>query len=119
VTTYKAQGASKKEMIRVEDNRSLVAIANREDLHVASTRHPANARIFVRDIGVLRQVANRSLIKDLTARDLETRGKYTYLLDKTAFSDLLRLGRQPHRDVRARKREASDGLPRRIYPTCQ
>ena len=73
VTTYKAQGASKTEMIRVEDNRSLLAMANREDLHVAFTRHRANARMFVQDISVLRQVANRSLIKDLTARDLETR----------------------------------------------
>jgi hypothetical protein len=73
VTTYKAQGASKMEMIRLEDNRSLLAMANREDLHVAFTRHRANARMFVQDTGVLRQVANRSLIKDLTARDLETR----------------------------------------------
>ncbi|MBV8352626.1 MAG: relaxase domain-containing protein [Verrucomicrobia bacterium] len=73
VTTYKAQGASKIEMIRVEDNRSLLAMANREDLHVAFTRHRANARMFVQDIDVLRQVANRSLIKDLTARDLEAR----------------------------------------------
>jgi len=73
VTTYKAQGASKTEMIRVEDNRSLLAMANREDLHVAFTRHRANARMFVQDISVLRQVANRSLIKDLTARDLEAR----------------------------------------------
>jgi len=73
VTTYKAQGASKTEMIRVEDNRSLLAMANREDLHVAFTRHRTNARMFVQDTGVLRQVANRSLIKDLMARDLETR----------------------------------------------
>jgi hypothetical protein len=73
VTTYKAQGASKTEMIRMEDNRSLVAMANREDLHVAFTRHRASARMFVQDIGVLQQVANRSLIKDVTARDLETR----------------------------------------------
>jgi conjugative relaxase-like TrwC/TraI family protein len=73
VTTYKAQGASKAEMIRVEDNRSLMAMANREDLHVAFTRHRASARMFVQDINVLRRVANRSLIKDLTARDLETR----------------------------------------------
>ena len=29
--------------------------------------------MFVQDISVLRQAANRSLIKDLTARDLETR----------------------------------------------
>ncbi len=60
-------------MIRVEDNRSLLAMANREDLHVAFTRHRASARMLVQDIGVLRQVANRSLIKDLTARDLESR----------------------------------------------
>jgi conjugative relaxase-like TrwC/TraI family protein len=73
VTTYKAQGASKTEMIRVEDNRSLLAMAYREDLHVAFTRHRAIARMFVQDIKVLRRVANRSLIKDLTAHDLETR----------------------------------------------
>ncbi len=73
MTTYKAQGASKTEMIRVEDNRSLLAMANREDLHVAFTRHRANARMFVQDVSVLQQVANRSLIKDRTARDLETR----------------------------------------------
>ncbi len=72
VTTYKAQGASKTEMIRVEDNRSLLAMASREDLHVAFTRHRASARMFVQDIGVLRQVANRSLIKDVFARDLES-----------------------------------------------
>jgi conjugative relaxase-like TrwC/TraI family protein len=73
VTTYKAQGASKTQMIRVEDNRSLIAMANREDLHVAFTRHRAGARMFVQDINVLRRVADRSLIKDLSARDLETR----------------------------------------------
>jgi len=73
VTTYKAQGASKTEMIRVEDNRSLIAMANREDLHVAFTRHRAGARMFVQDINVLRRAANRSLIKDVTARDLESR----------------------------------------------
>jgi transcriptional antiterminator Rof (Rho-off) len=53
VTTYKAQGASKTEMIRVEDNPSLLAMANREDLHVAFTRHRASARMFVQDINVL------------------------------------------------------------------
>jgi len=73
VTTYKAQGTSKTEMIRVEDNRSLLAMANREDFHVAFTRHRVTARMFVQDINVLRRVANRSLTKDLTARDLESR----------------------------------------------
>src|SRR6201984_1872329 len=79
VTTYKAQGASKAEMIRVEDNRSLLAMANREDLHVAFTRHRANARMLVQDIAVLRQVAHRSLIKDLTARHLETRKTVSFV----------------------------------------
>jgi hypothetical protein len=78
VTTYKAQGASKTEMIRVEDNRSLLAMANREDLHVAFTRHRSKAQMFVQDLGVLRQVANRSLIQDLTARDLQTRKVVTF-----------------------------------------
>ena len=73
VTTYKAQGASKTAMIRVEDDRSLLAMANREDLHVAFTRHRASARMYVQDVNVWRRVATRSLIKDLTARDLEMR----------------------------------------------
>jgi conjugative relaxase-like TrwC/TraI family protein len=72
VTTYKAQGASRTEMIRVEDNRSLNAMANREDLHVAFTRHRATARMFVQDIEVLRKAANRTIIDQATARDLET-----------------------------------------------
>jgi hypothetical protein len=71
VTTYKAQGASRTEMIRVEDNRSLNAMANREELHVAFTRHRATARMFVQDIEVLRRTANRSIIDQMTARDLE------------------------------------------------
>jgi hypothetical protein len=79
VTTYKAQGASKTEMIRVEDNRSLLAMANREDLHVAFTRHRVSARMFVQDLNELRRVANRSLIKDLTARDLESRKTATVI----------------------------------------
>jgi len=58
-------------MIRVEDNRSLNAMANREDLHVAFTRHRATARMFVQDIEVLRKTANRSIIDQVTARDLE------------------------------------------------
>ncbi len=71
VTTYKAQGASRTEMIRVEDNRSLNAMANREDLHVAFTRHRVAARMFVQDIEVLRKTANRSIIDQVTARHLE------------------------------------------------
>src|SRR5258707_15069233 len=71
VTTYKAQGASRTEMIRIEDNRSLNAMANREDLHVAFTRHRVTARMFVQDIEVLRKTANGSIIDHVTARDLE------------------------------------------------
>jgi hypothetical protein len=71
VTTYKAQGAGKMEMIRVEDNRSLTAMANREDLHVAFTRHRVTARMFVQDINVLHKAANRSIIDEVSARDLE------------------------------------------------
>ena len=71
LTTYKAQGVSKTEMVRVEDNRSLLAMVNREDLHVAFTRHRANARMFVQDIELLRKTSNRSIIDQVTARDLE------------------------------------------------
>jgi hypothetical protein len=35
--------------------------------------------MYVQDINVLRRVANRSLIKDITARDLETRNIETVL----------------------------------------
>jgi len=42
-------------------------------LHVAFTRHRAGTRMYVQDINVLRRAANRSLIKDITARDLEAR----------------------------------------------
>jgi hypothetical protein len=71
MTTYKVQGASKMEMIRVEDNRSLTAMANREDLHVAFTRHRAAARMFVQDVHVLRKAAQRSAIDKVWARDLQ------------------------------------------------
>jgi hypothetical protein len=103
VTTYKAQGASKTEMIRVEDNRSLLAMANREDLHVAFTRHRANARMFVQDVSILRQVANRSLIKDLTARDLEIRKTVSFVERiEEALAQALRIAKQM---TKAAKRE--------------
>jgi AAA domain-containing protein len=64
-----------------------------EDLHVAFTRHRANARMFVQDISVLRQVANRSLIKDLTARDLEARRIVTIVERiEEALSRAVRMG---------------------------
>jgi len=57
-------------MIRVEDNRSLKAMANREDLHVAFTRHRATARMFVQNIDALGKMPNRSVIDKVSARDL-------------------------------------------------
>jgi hypothetical protein len=60
LTSYKAQGTSRLEMIRVEDNQSLKVMVNREDLYVAFTRHRATARMFVEDIEVFQTVANRS-----------------------------------------------------------
>jgi hypothetical protein len=103
VTTYKAQGASRTEMIRVEDNRSLNAMANREDLHVAFTRHRASARMFVQDISVLQRVANRSLIKDVTARDLETRKTVNFV--ERIGEALARAIRSAKRMTKAAKRE--------------
>jgi len=103
VTTYKAQGASRTEMIRVEDNRSLLAMANREDLHVAFTRHRASARMFVQDISVLQRVANRSLIKDVTARDLETRKTVNFV--ELIGEALARAIRPAKRMTKAAKRE--------------
>jgi hypothetical protein len=61
------------EMIRVEDNRSLMAMATREDLHVAFTRHRSTAQMFVQDVDLLRKAANRSVIDKVVARDLENR----------------------------------------------
>jgi hypothetical protein len=46
-------------------------MANREDLHVAFTRHRATARMFVPDVCVLRKTANRSAIGKVSVRDLE------------------------------------------------
>jgi conjugative relaxase-like TrwC/TraI family protein len=60
LTSYKAQGTSRLEMIRVEDNQSVRAMVNREDLYVAFTRHRATARMFVENIEVFQTVANRS-----------------------------------------------------------
>jgi hypothetical protein len=60
VTTYKSQGASKLDMIRFEDNQSLRAMADQEDLHVGFTRHRATAKMFVESIDVLRETAGRS-----------------------------------------------------------
>jgi hypothetical protein len=70
VTTYKAQGSSRLQMVRVEDNRSLRAMASREDLHVAFTRHRATATMFVENIDVLKEVANRSSSNRLNASGL-------------------------------------------------
>jgi conjugative relaxase-like TrwC/TraI family protein len=104
VTTYKAQGASRSEMIRVEDNRSLNAMANREDLHVAFTRHRVTARMFVQDIEVLRKTANRSIIDLMTARDLEAiarQNKIEQMVER-AFGQARRFAQRVTRAMRRR-----------------
>jgi len=105
VTIYKAQGASRMEMIRVEDNRSLNAMANREDLHVAFTRHRATARMFVQDIEVLRRTANRSIIDQVTARDLEAvarRNRIEQIVER-AFAGARRFTRRVKSAVEQRR----------------
>jgi hypothetical protein len=59
--------------------------------------------MFVQDIGVLRHVANRSLIKDLTARDLEAR-KIVSFVDRIEEA-LARAVRMAKRMTKAAKRE--------------
>jgi hypothetical protein len=104
LTTYKAQGASRTEMIRVEDNRSLNAMANREDLHVAFTRHRATARMFVQDVEVLRKTANRSIIDPVTARDLEAvapRNRIEQIVER-AFEQARRVAQRVKSSVQRR-----------------
>ncbi len=59
--------------------------------------------MFVQDISVLRQAANRSLIKDLTARDLETR-KIVNFVDRIEEA-LAKAVRVVKRMTKAAKRE--------------
>jgi conjugative relaxase-like TrwC/TraI family protein len=77
VTTYKSQGTSKLNMIRLEDNQSLRAMASQEDLHVGFTRHRATARMFVESIEVLREIAGRSQREGLLAVRLDPAGRLT------------------------------------------
>jgi hypothetical protein len=110
VTTYKAQGASRTEMIRIEDNRSLNAMANREDLHVAFTRHRATARMFVQDIEVLRRTANRSIIDQVTARDLEAvarRNRIEQIVER-AFDQARRVAQRVKSTVQRRRELISE-----------
>jgi len=59
--------------------------------------------MFVQDISVLRQAANRSLIQDLTARDLETR-KIVNFVDRIEEA-LAKAVRVVKRMTKAAKRE--------------
>jgi hypothetical protein len=115
LTTYKSQGASKTEMIRVEDNRSLVAMANQEDLHVAFTRHRATARMFVQDVDVLRKVALRTSIEPVTARELSRKAeeKIEREVDQNIGEKLFRLKKQVLAAVERRRRRIYDWLQRR------
>src|SRR5258706_15329788 len=91
-------------MIRVEDNRSLTAMANREDLHVAFTRHRVTARMFVQDIEVLRKAANRSIIDQVTARDLEAIARQNRIeqMVERAFEQARRFAQRVTRAMRRR-----------------
>jgi hypothetical protein len=95
VTTYKAQGSSRLQMVRVGDNRSLRAMASREDLHVAFTRHRATATMFVESVDVLKEVANRSSSNRLNATGLasiERTGKENRTIFATKLPTLERAG---------------------------
>jgi conjugative relaxase-like TrwC/TraI family protein len=95
VTTYKAQGSSRLQMVRVEDNRSLRAMASREDLHVAFTRHRATAMMFVENVDVLKEVANRSSSNRLNASGLasiDRAGKENRTIFATKLPTLERAG---------------------------
>lgn len=85
VTTYKSQGASKLDLNRFEDNQSLRAMADQEDLHVGFTRHRATAKMLVESIEVLREIASRS------RRDLPTAVKLVpSVQDRIAFIERMK-----------------------------
>jgi len=93
-------------------------MANREDLHVAFTRHRAAARMFVQDIEVLRRTANRSIIDQVTARDLEAVARQNRIeqMVERAFEQARRVAqrvksavqrrREMIRELRLKKRRA-------------
>ncbi len=68
VTAYKAQGAKAHSVLVVEDNRSLMAMASREAMHVLFTRHVHSVEMLVESHEVLRDTAQRTQQK-LSALD--------------------------------------------------
>ncbi len=59
LTVDKAQGAKGKHVLWIEDNRSLVAMANKRDAHVGFTRHVDKLEVMVESIELFRETAKR------------------------------------------------------------
>ena len=59
LTTDKAQGAKGREVLWVEDSRSLVAMADRRTAHVGFTRHVEKLAVMVENIELFKQAAGR------------------------------------------------------------
>jgi conjugative relaxase-like TrwC/TraI family protein len=63
LTVDKAQGAKGKSVLWVEDNRSLMAMSNKRDVHVGFTRHVEQVKMLVESISVFRELAVRDKTK--------------------------------------------------------
>lgn len=74
LTVDKAQGAKGKSVLWLEDNRSLMAMSNKRDVHVGFTRHVEKVSMLVENIDVFRQLAPREKTK-VHAITLEEQGK--------------------------------------------
>lgn len=74
LTVDKAQGAKGKNVLWVEDNRSLMAMSNKRDVHVGFTRHVEKVSMMVENVDVFRQLAIRGKTK-LHAINLEEQGR--------------------------------------------
>lgn len=59
LTTDKAQGAKGREVLWVEDSRSLVAMADRRTAHVGFTRHVEKLAVLVENVELFKQAAGR------------------------------------------------------------
>lgn len=74
LTVDKSQGAKGKSVLWVEDNRSLMAMSNRRDVHVGFTRHVKKVQMLVESIDVFRTMAVREK-KKISALNLEEEGR--------------------------------------------
>lgn len=74
LTVDKAQGAKGKSVLWLEDNRSLMAMSNKRDVHVGFTRHVEKVSMLVENIDIFRQLAARQKTK-LHALTLDEHGR--------------------------------------------